>query len=179
MRAPGRGAGVAPGRGADAQGPVHTEPVLVSACLLGVPCRYDGSGCRHQGVAAQSRFQWLVPVCPEQLGGLTTPRPRAELQGGDGRAVLKGEAAVVTVHGEDVSAAFRQGARICLELARTLGVRRAILKSRSPACGVGAVYDGSFQGRLRPGDGVLAALFRREGLELKTEADLEDDSPLT
>ncbi len=144
-------------------------PVLVSACLAGLPCRYDGSACPHPAALALVRARRALPVCPEQLGGLPTPRPRAEIAGGDGDDVLEGRARVLDEGGADVTAAFVRGAEAVAALARAAGVRRALLKARSPSCGVGAVHDGTFSGRLRPGDGVTAAALRRQGIRVETE----------
>lgn len=146
-------------------------PLLVSACLLGLPCRYDGGSCpvttlRH--LAAQGH---AIPICPEVAGGLPIPRPPAEMCGGGGGDVLDGRAWVVREDGTDVSDAFIAGARAALDLARRCGITRAVLKANSPSCGVGLVYDGTFGGRLTGGDGVTAALLRREGIAVNTEED--------
>ncbi|WP_460419456.1 2-thiouracil desulfurase family protein [Pseudomonas sp. microsymbiont 2] len=149
--------------------------VLVSACLLGQPVRYDGRASGHpdvlQGWQAEGR---VVPLCPEVAGGLPTPRPPAEIPGGQGRAVLDGQARVVTVTGEDVSGAFLAGARLALELVRRHGIRVAVLKSGSPSCGNRLVYDGSFTGVKVTGEGVTAALLRREGVLVFSELELEE-----
>jgi uncharacterized protein YbbK (DUF523 family) len=112
-----------------------------------------------------------VPFCPEVAGGLSTPRPPAEIQGGDGRDVLAGRARVVNREGQDVTAAYVAGALAGVELARRLGVQRAVLKEHSPACGVKAIYDGTFRGRLCPGRGVFAAALAQAGIELRSEED--------
>lgn len=135
------------------------EPILVSACLLGVCCRYDGGSKPDAAVLELAKRRVLVPVCPEQLGGLPTPRPRHERRGGR----------VVSEHGRDGTEAFERGAEEALRIARLTGCRRAILKARSPSCGAGEIYDGSFGGALVPGDGVLAAKLKREGMEVRTE----------
>lgn len=146
----------------------HAGPVLVSACLAGVRCRYDGEACADPEVVRLVREGRALPVCPEQLGGLSTPRSAAEVRGGDGQDVLAGRARVVTREGQDVTDAFLRGARETLRLARLAGSQRAILKARSPSCGLGQIRDGSFQGGLRQGDGVAAALLKREGIEVRT-----------
>lgn len=137
--------------------------MLVSACLLGVRCRYDGGSrpCAHlierlKGIAA-------VAVCPEQLGGLPTPRPRQRLVGGDGHDVVAGRARVVNELGEDVTDAFLRGAEETVRLARLLGVEVAYLKGRSPSCGLGLV---DVEGTWRQGDGVAAAALRDEGIRV-------------
>jgi len=150
-------------------------PLLVSACLLGLPCRYDGGSCPAsvlQRLAAQGR---AIPICPEVAGGLPAPRPPAEIRGGDGGDVLDRRARVVREDGTDVSEAFIAGARAALHLARRCGATRAVLKAHSPSCGVGLIYDGTFSGQLTGGDGVTAALLRREGIAVATEEDWQGD----
>ena len=141
----------------------------MSACLLGVECRYDGSARPHEGVRRLGRARWVVPVCPEQLGGLPTPRPRMELHGGDGEALLEGQAWAVDEEGRDRSDALRRGAEQVLRLARLLGAREAVLKERSPSCGVRRVHR---EGRLVEGCGVTSALLRRAGLRVWSEEEL-------
>ena len=116
------------------KGPDTMENILISACLLGVCCRYDGeSKPIMQTVALMERYH-LVPVCPEQLGGLPTPREPSERQG----------CAVVMKSGTDVTAQYRRGAEQTLHLARLYGCKAAVLKERSPSCGSGRIYDGTF-----------------------------------
>lgn len=141
--------------------------ILVSACLLGVRCRYDGGDNLAPQVVSGAAHCCLVPVCPETLGGLGTPRPPAELVGGDGTDVLAGQARVVTREGRDVTHAFLRGAEEALKVARVVGAGEAWLKARSPSCGVTCVYDGTFSRRLRPGPGVTAALLLREGIRVR------------
>lgn len=139
------------------------KTLLVSACLLGASCKYSGGDNYCPQVAAlRERFQ-LIPVCPEQLGGLPTPRPPAELQGDR----------VVTKEGQDVTEQYRRGAQEALKLARLFGCTGAVLKARSPSCGCGQVYDGTFTSTAIPGDGVTAALLRGSGLQLWTEETLD------
>lgn len=148
--------------------------VLVSACLLGQPVRYDGRSSGHPDLLQLWQQQGrVVPLCPEVAGGLPTPRPPAEIPGGQGGAVLDGEARVVTVQGEDVSAEFLAGARLALELVRRHGIRVAVLKSGSPSCGNRQVYDGTFSGCKIDGEGVTSALLRREGVQVFSELELE------
>ena len=137
--------------------------LLVSACLLGVPCKYSGghNGCPK--VAALKDRYHLVPVCPEQLGGLPTPRPPAECR--DGRVFNRA--------GEDVTDRFAAGAEAALHLAGTLSCQGAVLKSRSPSCGSGAIYDGTFTGTLTTGDGVTARLLKDHGFPVYTEEDVD------
>ncbi|MDU9391148.1 DUF523 domain-containing protein [Pseudomonas sp. zfem002] len=150
-------------------------PVLVSACLLGQPVRYDGRASGHPDLLRRWQAQGrVVPLCPEVAGGLPTPRPPAEIPGGQGAAVLDGDAQVVTVRGEDVSAQFLAGARQALELVRRHGIRVAVLKSGSPSCGNRLVYDGTFTGSKITGEGVTSALLRREGVLVFSELELEE-----
>lgn len=144
-------------------------PVLVSACLAGRQCRYDGSGALAGAVASLMNEGRAVLVCPEVDGGFGTPRSPAEIVGGDGRDVLAGRARVVTRDGMDVTEAYLKGARRALDAARRSGATTAILKARSPSCGIGRVYDGSFSGNLQAGDGVTAALLEAEGITVVTE----------
>jgi uncharacterized protein YbbK (DUF523 family) len=149
--------------------------VLVSACLLGQPVRYDGRASGHPGVLqAWQAAGRVVPLCPEVAGGLPTPRPPAEIPGGQGSAVLDGQAQVLTVTGEDVSDAFLAGAQLALALVRRHGIRVAVLKSGSPSCGNRLTYDGTFSGVKVPGEGVTTALLRREGVLVFSELELDE-----
>ena len=140
---------------------VDSSPILVSACLLGVPCRYDGTGKADERMVALAKPHHLIPVCPEQLGGLPTPRPSAERNG----------TRVLTRDDRDVTAPFQRGAEETLRLARLFSCRIAILKANSPSCGSGQIYDGCFCGRLVPGDGMTAALLKQDGLTVLSEKD--------
>jgi len=143
--------------------------ILVSACLVGVPCRYDGHSCAELTLQELAAHGKALLCCPEVLGGLLWRRPPAEIVGGDGEDVLEGAAWVLSASGHDLTEEFLRGAQGTLSLARRWGIRRAILKSHSPSCATRRVYDGTFAGRLRRGQGVTAALLRREGLELWSE----------
>ena len=139
------------------------EHLLISACLLGAQCRYDGqSKPLLQLVALSERFH-LVPICPEQLGGLPTPRTPAERCGGR----------VVTRDGRDVTAEYSRGAAQALHLAQVCGCTAALFKERSPSCGFGTIYDGTFSGTLTDGDGVTAALLRAHGIPVYGESEIE------
>ncbi len=138
--------------------------VLVSACLLGVACRYDGQSKAYPLVEELCRRHQVVPVCPEIMGGLPTPRVPAERQGDR----------VVTKTGGDVTDNYRRGAEEVLRLAQTLGCGAAVLKERSPSCGSGQIYDGTFSGTLRAGSGVTAALLQSHGVRVLGESELED-----
>lgn len=137
--------------------------ILVSACLLGCHCRYDGSHRACEAVAQLREKHQLIPVCPEQLGGLATPRLPSEIVGDK----------VMAQDGSDVSLAFQKGAHETLKLARLLGCDTAILKSGSPSCGYGEIYDGTFTGGKRPGKGVTAALLEHAGLRVLNEEQVE------
>ena len=139
--------------------------ILISACLLGLKCRYDGHSAPAPAVEELLRRPGLhfVPVCPEQLGGLPTPRPPAERRGDR----------VMTRDGGDVTAQYRRGAEEALRLCRLLGCEAALLKERSPSCGSGMVYDGTFTGTLTAGDGVTAELLRAQGIPVYGESRAE------
>ena len=139
------------------------EALLVSACLLGEKCRYDGGSQYCAGVMRLAERYEFVPVCPEVLGGMATPRPPSEILGGR----------VVSIDGGDVTAQFRLGAARSLELARKAGAVKALLKSGSPSCGRGLVHDGLFSGKMVPGNGVTAALLEENGIAVYTELDFE------
>jgi len=145
--------------------------ILVSACLLGVPCRYDGKSKPCGAVVKLGERHCLIPVCPEVLGGLETPRPPAELQP---------DGSVRNRAGEDVTRQYREGAGKALRLAQDKECVLAILKEKSPSCGCGRIYDGSFTGALTAGNGVCATLLMQHGIpvigesEAETRADAED-----
>lgn len=135
--------------------------VLVSACLVGLRTRFDGGSKAHPEVLSLLKEGRVIPVCPEQLGGLPTPRPKAEINDGDGLDVLEGRARVVTEDGKDVTEAFIKGARECLKIVQMAGIKKAILKERSPSCGVyWIVRSGSHQ----KGTGVMAALLKKNNV---------------
>ena len=141
--------------------------LLVSACLLGIPCRYSNDSRPNAAVKRLGERYTLLPICPEVLGGLPTPRAPAERIG---ELVLNAE-------GRDVTEQFRRGAEEALRIARKHGVTTAILKARSPSCGKGERYDGTFSGKTVPMDGVTAELFRRNGICIYTEEELEAGIP--
>lgn len=148
--------------------------VLVSACLLGQPVRYDGRASGHPDLLQRWQAEGrVVPLCPEVAGGLPTPRPPAEISGGQGAQVLAAQARVIAVSGEDVSEAFLAGAQLALAVVRRHGIRVAVLKSGSPSCGNRLTYDGSFSGVKVPGEGVTTALLRREGVLVFSELELD------
>lgn len=132
------------------------EKILISACLLGENCKYNGGNNYTPEVEALRERYELVPVCPEQLGGLPTPRTPAERVGDR----------VVNREGADVTDAFRQGAEKTLEIACASGIAKAVFQVRSPSCGSGTVYDGTFSGTLTAGQGVTAELLEKNGVNI-------------
>ena len=151
------------------------EKLLVSRCLLGHKVRYDGGA--HGPYDLLQRWQdegRIVPLCPEVAGGLPTPRPPAEIPGGQGGAVREGRLPVLTDDGTDVTAAFVAGAEIALRLVQQHGLRVAVLKARSPSCGCRQVYSGQFDGQLRAGQGVAAAALATAGVTLFDEQQLTE-----
>jgi uncharacterized protein YbbK (DUF523 family) len=139
---------------------------LVSACLAGIPCRYDGQARGREGMTALVKAGEARTFCPETMGGLRIPRSPSEIVGGDGYDVLDGKAKVMSKDGRDVTAKFIKGAQAVLEQYRKLGAEEVLLKSKSPSCGVGRIYDGTFTGTLKPGDGVTVALLKRNHIKV-------------
>lgn len=139
---------------------MEKETILISACLLGVNCRYDGGHNYVAEVEELKKKYNLVPVCAEVYGGLTTPRTPAERRG----------EGVVFRDGTDATEAFRRGAREILRLAEFYGCKKAVLKENSPSCGSGRIYDGTFTGTLISGDGVLSELLKEHGIEVFGES---------
>lgn len=138
--------------------------VVFSQCMLGVRCRYDGKCSVKQAVRDAAIERGWIPVCPEILGGLSTPRPASERLGDR----------VVNCEGCDVTAQFIRGAEQALEIAKLYGAKYALFKERSPSCGCGEIYDGSFTGTKIAGDGVTAALFKEHGIQVFGESRLDD-----
>ena len=136
--------------------------ILVSACLLGLPCRYDGKAKQYPTVLRLAEKHTLIPVCPEQLGGLQTPRVPSERQG----------ERVMNKEGADNTTAFLRGAQCALEIARLTKCEIAVLRAKSPSCGCGKIYDGTFSGTLTDGNGVTAELLQKNGIQV-----LSDDDP--
>lgn len=137
--------------------------VLVSACLLGNPCRYDGRSKPCDGVISLRKKVQFVPMCPEVLGGLSIPHPASEIK--DGR--------VLSSDGKDVTSAFCAGAQKALAIAKKYHCKVALLKERSPSCGCGMIYDGSFSKKLVPGNGITAELLLQNGILVLGESELE------
>ena len=142
---------------------------LVSACLLGVNCRYDGKNALEPKLLELLKEDQSIPICPEQLGGLPTPREPAWIVGGEGSDVLKGVAKVINRSGEDVTENFRMGAEEALRVAKFFGAKCAILKARSPSCGCGEIREPFSFDKLKCGDGVTAALLKKSGVKVVSE----------
>ena len=138
--------------------------LLISACLLGIRCRYDGGRKPLERLNELMEKHVLIPVCPEVVGGLPTPRVPAERIGDK----------VIAKDGRDVTAAYEQGAQEALRLAQMTGCTHALLKERSPSCGCGVIYDGSFTGGLCKGDGMCAALLKQHGIEVLGESRVDE-----
>ena len=138
------------------------EALLISACLLGVECKYSGghNAMAAEKIAALREKYRLIPVCPETAGGLPTPRDPSERRGG----------AVVSCKGRNVTAEYSKGADVAVSLAERNGCKMALLKEKSPSCGSCCIYDGTFTRTLTEGDGVTAALFRKEGISVVGES---------
>lgn len=139
------------------------EKILVSACLLGVPCRYDGRSKPCKAVIDALADYEAIPICPEESGGLKTPRSPSEIVGDR----------VIMTDGTDVTEQYRKGAEIALEIARENGCKTAVLKARSPSCGKGLIYDGTYTRTLTRGNGICAALLIDNGITVLDETEIE------
>ena len=137
--------------------------IIVSACLVGINCRYDGGNNANQEIIKMVKRGIAVPVCPEQLGGLSTPRIPAEIVGNR----------VINKNGEDVTDYFKKGAQETLQLTKLVNCQKAILKQNSPSCGCGKIYDGTYSGTIITGKGITAKLLENNGIEVLTEEDLQ------
>jgi len=135
---------------------------IVSACLAGIKCKWDGKAKPCQKVIQLVGQGKAIPVCPEQLGGLTTPRVPAEQRGN--KVFTKGE--------KDVTVQFKKGAKEALKIAKLANCNEAILKSKSPSCGSGKIYDGTFSGKLIDGDGICAKIFKENNIKVFTEEEI-------
>lgn len=149
--------------------------ILISACLLGLDTKYDGKANANQLIMKYCREGCFVPVCPEQLGGLTTPRHPAEIVGGQGVDVLEGNAKVLDDAGNDVTNQFLAGSEQLLRIVDLFQVTAAIMKERSPSCGVNQIYDGSFSHNRRLGQGVSVTALRQAGITVVSEEELTDE----
>ena len=135
---------------------------LVSACLVGINCKYNGGNNYNEKVLELVKTGMAIPVCPEQLGGLMTPRNPSEIVNDK----------VMMNDGTDVTSNYERGAQEVLELCKKLNITKVILKSNSPSCGYGTIYDGTFTGTKVPGNGITTNLLLKNGIEVITEKDL-------
>ncbi len=149
---------------------------LLSTCLLGIACRYDGRSLPVTSLCDLASPGVLLPICPEVAGDPTIPRPTAEIEGApaglDGHAVLDGRSGVTCADGADMTAQFIRGAESAVALVQRLGIQRPVLKANSPSCGEGPVASGSVDGKLVAGEGVAAALLKGTRIRIVTEMDL-------
>jgi uncharacterized protein YbbK (DUF523 family) len=134
------------------------EKILVSACLLGTNCKYSGGNNYSEEVMEYLKDYEIIPICPEQLGGLPTPRPASEIIGDK----------VINNEGTDVTSNYQKGAEETLKIAKLLGIKKALLKAKSPSCGNGKIYDGTFSGTLIDGDGITTKLLKENNIEVIT-----------
>lgn len=148
--------------------------ILVSSCLCGSKCKYNGGDNFNQTVMDYCKGRDILQACPEVLGGLTIPRIPSEIVGGTAEEVLNGKAKVINQSGIDVTEAFIKGAYIALKKAQEMDINLAILKANSPSCGKGNVYSGLFNNQLILGNGITAELFIRNGIEVITEKELKE-----
>jgi uncharacterized protein YbbK (DUF523 family) len=150
--------------------------IIVSACLCGINCKYDGENNYNEKIAQLLKEGKAIPVCPEQLGGQSTPRAAHEIVNGTGADVLDGSARVLGPDGDDdVTGQFLKGAQETLKIATDCSIKTAILKARSPSCGFGKIYDGTFTDAKIDGNGVAAELLVRNGIKIYTE---EEEIPV-
>jgi uncharacterized protein YbbK (DUF523 family) len=146
------------------------EMIVVSACLAGLPVRYNGLDSLEKKIHKLVSEEKAVTVCPELLGGLETPRDPAEIVGGNGEDVLQGKARVINIAGADVTDAFIKGAKETLNFVQKMRATTVVLKENSPSCGSGKIYDGTFTGEKVQGHGVTAALLMRSGIRVISES---------
>lgn len=148
--------------------------ILVSACLLGVDCKYNGKNNKNKELLEFLKDKSYIPICPEQLGGLSTPRKPNEIIKGNGLDVLNNLARVKNIDSEDLTFNFIRGAEETLKICKLFGCKEAILKARSPSCGSKYIYNGEFNGTIKEGIGVTAALLKEEGITVLSEENYEE-----
>lgn len=136
--------------------------ILVSGCLVGINCKYSGGNNYDERIFNLVKEGKAIPVCPEQLGGLRTPRNPAQIR------IVNGKRCVITDHDEDVTREYENGANEVLNIAKRLNIREAILQPRSPSCGKGKIYDGTFSKKLIDGNGIATDLLIRNGIDVFT-----------
>ncbi|UMZ75233.1 DUF523 domain-containing protein [Natranaerofaba carboxydovora] len=151
--------------------------ILVSACLIGIDCNYKGENNLESWVLDLCNSYLVIPVCPEQLGGLTTPRLPSELKEGDGESIWEGKkGCVINSKGEEFTQQFIFGAKQIIKISRIFGIRHAIMKDKSPSCGVFNIFDGSFSGNIIEGMGVTVAGLYYEGINIFSQKQKEEFS---
>ena len=148
---------------------------IVSACLTGRSCFYDGTGRNEPVIKELLDKKQAIALCPEELGGLGVPRPACEIFAGTGEDVLDGEAYVFNKEGKEITFNIIKGVKEFLKIAKESKVTKAILKARSPCCGKGKIYDGTFSNKLKDGNGVLTALLLRNDIEVFTDEEFVKD----
>lgn len=148
--------------------------ILISACLCGINTKYDGGNNLNEKALKLLKEGKAMLVCPEQLGGQSTPRAPHEIQNSTGAEVLDGEGKILGPEGDDATEEFLKGAYETLKIAKEIDAKVAILKARSPSCGLGKIYDGSFTGEKKDGNGVTAELLLRNRIEIYTEENIDE-----
>ncbi|MGL4911961.1 MAG: DUF523 domain-containing protein [Romboutsia sp.] len=146
--------------------------ILVSACLVGINCKYDGENNKNDKVIEYLKDKQFIIICPEQLGGMSTPRDPSEIIRLDGEAVISGRTSVITNKRLDVTRKFKKGAQESFKIAQIYNCKEAILKEGSPSCGSSYIYDGTFTGKKVEGVGVTTALFKSKGIKVISENEL-------
>lgn len=146
--------------------------MIVSACLVGVNCKYNGENNDNDKVKEFLKDKQYILICPEQLGGLATPRKPSEINKIGGKEVLNGSSQVINCEDEDVTENFIKGAKESLKIAKMFNCKQALLKEGSPSCGCNLIYDGTFKGKKISGMGVTAALFNKNNIEIFSEKEL-------
>lgn len=151
--------------------------ILISACLIGEKCKYNGEHNLREEILNLYREGNCIAICPESKGGLPIPRPPSEIQGGTGKDVILGKAKVFNKEGKDVTEYFIKGAKYTLEVCKRMNIKKAILKARSPSCGVKYIYDGTFSGTLKKGRGVTAEMLFQNGIEIISDEEFSSQHP--
>lgn len=149
--------------------------IIVSACLCGINTRYDGKSSLNYKILKLLKSEKFIPLCPEQLGGLGTPRLPCEICGGSGKDVINGSARIIDIRGNDLTEKFVKGANETMNICKIFSAKMAILKSKSPSCGYGKIYDGSFNRNIMNGNGITAELLIHHGIKVHTEEEIDDN----
>lgn len=148
--------------------------ILVSACLAGVKTRHDGTSKLVEKIQHLVSLRKAIPLCPEVMGGRPIPRTKTEIVGGSGSDVCMNTAKVMDEQGNDVTAQVMEGSKEFVKTVKRMGIKAVILKSKSPTCGYGRIYDGTFTRTLKDGDGVLAAMLELEGIKIYNEDNCDE-----